>query len=253
MSQHRTPIKRISQGSLRALSRSSSYPDAPHGLGFLTPALAELTEEMQTLQSHTQGLRNLESSLTRFNESFASWLYVQNMASLTLDWTQAPVPASFLLAQERAEQEALAAQAALRAATPRPPDPPQQNTATEQSDHDQDSTSIGQSTQAVNTTAKTVKRKKKLTAKEKRERGLEIEKVVNSLPLEYRGSDHTLRKQIEMVIESLMDNPEKAYKASDLARPPELNQARVHKCFLALANRKIIAKDASGLYRWQGL
>lgn len=88
MSQHRTPIKRISQGSLRALSRSSSYPDAPHGLGFLTPALAELTEEMQTLQSHTQGLRNLENSLTRFNESFASWLYVQNMASLTLDWTQ---------------------------------------------------------------------------------------------------------------------------------------------------------------------
>ena len=88
MSQHRTPIKRISQGSLRALSRSANYPDAPHGLGFLTPALAELTEEMQTLQSHTQGLRNLENSLTRFNESFASWLYVQNMASLTLDWTQ---------------------------------------------------------------------------------------------------------------------------------------------------------------------
>lgn len=88
MAQHRTPIKRISQGSLRALSRSANYPDAPHGLGFLTPTLAELTEEMQTLQSHTQGLRDLESSLTRFNESFASWLYVQNMASLTLDWTQ---------------------------------------------------------------------------------------------------------------------------------------------------------------------
>ena len=88
MSQHRTPIKRISQGSLRALSRSANYPDAPHGLGFLTPALAELTEEMQTLQSHAQGLRDLENSLTRFNESFASWLYVQNMASLTLDWTQ---------------------------------------------------------------------------------------------------------------------------------------------------------------------
>lgn len=60
-----------------------------------------------------------------------------------------------------------------------------------------------------------------------------------------------------------MDNPEKAYKgqhvflfpncrryrwlptASDLVRLPELNQARVHKCFLALANRKIITKDPS--------
>ena len=70
-----------------------------------------------------------------------------------------------------------------------------------------------------------------------------------------------------MVIEALMDNPEKAHKgekssrsarlpslighvrrlsaASDLVRPPELNQARVHKCFLALANRKIITKDVS--------
>lgn len=28
-------------------------------------------------------------------------------------------------------------------------------------------------------------------------------------------------------------------------RPPAMNQARVHKCFLALANRKIITKDTS--------
>lgn len=210
MSQHRTPIKRISQGSLRALSHSTSYPDAPHALGFLTPALAELTDEMQTLQSHTQGLRNLENSLTRFNESFASWLYVQNMASLTLDWTQvhfffnsfktcvlslasvqAPIPASFLFARQRAgdrsplpiarprinaissEQEALAAQAALKDAIASPPDPPQQSAATEQSDRDQGSTSIAPS---VNTAAKVVKKavKKKLTAKERRERGVPI-------------------------------------------------------------------------------
>jgi DASH complex subunit DAM1 len=214
MSQHRTPIKRISQGSLRALSRSANHPDAPHGLAFLTPALAELTEEMQTLQSHTQGLRALEDSLTRFNESFASWLYVQNMASLTLDWTQvlfflnssqtrarphlsplqAPIPASFELAQQRAgdpsaplpsyalnlshstEQDALAAQVALRAAAVPPPEPPQQSAVTEQSDLDPDSTSIAPSVQTVNTTAKATKKvvKKKLTAKEKRERGVTI-------------------------------------------------------------------------------
>ena len=212
MAQHRTPIKRISQGSLRALSRSANYPDAPHGLGFLTPTLAELTEEMQTLQSHTQGLRDLESSLTRFNESFASWLYVQNMASLTLDWTQvfavffsfvrhtrltpfqAPTPASFLLAKQRAgdssaplciiypvfispsaERDAHAAQMALRTAPVPAPDPPQQ-TAGEQSDLDPDSASIATSVQTANTTAKVGKKavKKKLTAKERRERGVTI-------------------------------------------------------------------------------
>jgi len=166
-----------------------------------------------------------------------------------------PVPASFVLARQRAEEEALAAQTALAAALVPPPELLQQSAVTERSELEPGSTSIAPSVQAANTTAKVVKKaaKKKLTAKEKRERGLEIEKVINSLPLEFRGSDHTLRTQIEMVIEALMDNPEKAYKASDLVRLPELNQARVHKCFLALANRKIISKDPSGLYRWQGL
>jgi DASH complex subunit DAM1 len=85
---HRTPLRRVSQGSLHALSRSSNFPDAPHGLGFLTPVLAEFVDEMQTLQVNAEGIIALEKSLTKFNESFASWLYVQNMASLTLDWTQ---------------------------------------------------------------------------------------------------------------------------------------------------------------------
>ena len=60
---------------------------------------------------------------------------------------------------------------------------------------------------------------------------------MNSLPLEFRGSDHvgnglppsyfhsshatqTLRTQIEMVIEALMDNPEKAYKGEQSSNLP---------------------------------
>ena len=62
---------------------------------------------------------------------------------------------------------------------------------------------------------------------------------MNSLPLEFRGSDQvskflpdqrirfhfsyttqTLRTQIETVIEALMDNPEKAYKGKRVAWPP---------------------------------
>jgi hypothetical protein len=65
--------------------------------------------------------------------------------------------------------------------------------------------------------------------------------VVNSLPLEFRGSDHvsardprlyqptslpfltttqTLRTQIETVIEALMGNPEKGYKGQWPPTPP---------------------------------
>lgn len=90
---HRTPLRRLSQGSLLRLSRSSAYPDAPHGLGFLEPALAILVEEAEALLTNADGLRNLEEALAKFNDSFASWLYVMNMNALTTDWPQVSVGA----------------------------------------------------------------------------------------------------------------------------------------------------------------
>jgi len=85
---HRTPLKRVSQGSLFRLSHSGAYPDAPYGLGFIEPALAELTDETEALQTNVEGLVNLSESLATFNESFASWLYIMNMNALTTDWPQ---------------------------------------------------------------------------------------------------------------------------------------------------------------------
>ncbi|KIM86671.1 hypothetical protein PILCRDRAFT_96065 [Piloderma croceum F 1598] len=72
---HRTPLRRISQGSLFALSRSQSYPNAPH-------------DETESLQANLDGLKNPSDSLKSFNESFASWFYVMNMNALTTDWPQ---------------------------------------------------------------------------------------------------------------------------------------------------------------------
>ena len=85
---HRTPLRRISQGSLLRLSRSGAYPNAPHGLGFLESALSEFLDETEALQTNVEGLKNLSNSLATFNESFASWLYIMNMNSLTTDWPQ---------------------------------------------------------------------------------------------------------------------------------------------------------------------
>lgn len=99
---HRTPLRRLSQGSLFRLSRSGAFPDAPHGLGFLEPALSELVDETEALQANVEGLRTLSDSLETFNESFASLLYVMNMNALTTDWPQAPTEGSFRLAKRRA-------------------------------------------------------------------------------------------------------------------------------------------------------
>jgi len=85
---HRTPLRRVSQGSLFRLSRSNAFPDAPHGLGFLEPAMAELLDETETLQTNIEGMKRLSDSLATFNESFASWLYIMNMNALTIDWPQ---------------------------------------------------------------------------------------------------------------------------------------------------------------------
>jgi len=85
---HRTPLRRVSQGSLFALSRSGAHSDAPHGLGFLEPALAELADEADALRANVDGLRALSASLDTFNEAFASWMYVMNMNALTVDWPE---------------------------------------------------------------------------------------------------------------------------------------------------------------------
>jgi len=98
------------------------------------------------------------------------------------------------------------------------------------------------------------KAKPKLTAKERKERSMAIDKTVSSLPLEFRGQDPTLRRNIESIIEMLMDNPN-GLEILTFVRP-ELNQARANKCLIALVNRKIVGKDSSSgrvLYSWNGV
>lgn len=89
----RTLLRRVSQGSLFALSNSDL--SAPHGLGFLEPAMAEFVDEAEALSANVQGMKNLSDSLAMFNESFASWLYVMNMNALTTDWPQVSSSACF--------------------------------------------------------------------------------------------------------------------------------------------------------------
>ncbi|KAI6102409.1 hypothetical protein EDD17DRAFT_1466515, partial [Pisolithus thermaeus] len=80
--------KRVSQGSLFALSRSGHNSDTPHGLGRLEPVSSELVDKAEALQADVEGLRKLSQSLKTFNESFASLLYLMNMNALATDLPQ---------------------------------------------------------------------------------------------------------------------------------------------------------------------
>lgn len=259
------PLKRVSQGSLFRLSRSGAYPDAPLGLGFLEPALAEFVDETEALQTNVAGLVNLSESLATFNESFASWLYVMNMNALTTDWPQAPTSDSYAIAKRRAEEKALAAAEALKkqaeeAAAREAETLADKTTITEVTEAD--ATTIGNTTtaSALSGIGAGMQKKKvlkpKMTAKERKERDLEIERIISALPLEFRGSDPTLRRHMETVIEGILKARDQTVKLPDLIKPPDLNQARVNKCLIALVNRKVVQKDSGSgtvLYRWRGL
>ncbi|KAG6908466.1 hypothetical protein DXG01_004469 [Tephrocybe rancida] len=242
---HRTPLKRVSQGSLFALSRSGAYPDAPHGLGFLEPAMSEFVDETEALQANIEGLKNLSDSLSKFNESFASWLYIMNMNALTVDWPQAATDTSFMMAKRRAEQDAINAMEALTAKKREAEAAAAADRTAMTEATDVELTFAGNVT--TNTSAQTSKSatapkkkpsgKAKLTAKEKKER-------------------ISLRRSMETVIEGLLTAAPRGVKLIDLIKPPELIQARVNKCLIALVNRKVVRKDnntGTVLYHWAGI
>ncbi|KAF7346121.1 hypothetical protein MSAN_01838800 [Mycena sanguinolenta] len=237
----RTPLRRVSQGSLFATSSSDPDPQSS-GLGFLDAAVSEFADEAEHLQANVEGMKQLSDSLATFNESFASWLYVMDMNALTIDWPQAPTNASFELAKRRAgmfKAKAAAAVAAREAELTK---------TMEQTEIDITYTGITTTNASVPSAKTGVKKKPgkpKLTAKEKKERSIEIEKVISCLPLEFRGSDPTLRRNMEGVIEGLLDAPSRTAKLTDLIRPPDLSQARVNKCLIALVNRKVVQKNSS--------
>ncbi|KAJ7164641.1 hypothetical protein C8R43DRAFT_1086097 [Mycena crocata] len=255
----RTPLRRVSQGSLFAVSASD--PDSQSGLAFLDAAISEFADETENLQTNVENMKQLSESLATFNESFASWLYVMNMNSLTTDWPQAPTDASFELAKRRAERDAIAAMEAMQqakaaAAAAREAEMTKTIEPTEIDITYAGLTTTNASVPSAKSGIKKKPGKPKLSVKEKKERSIEIEKVISCLPLEFRGSDPTLRRNMEGVIEGLFNAPAHTVKLTDLISPPDLSQARVNKCLIALVNRKVVQKNSSTgtvLYHWQGI
>ncbi|EUC65446.1 DASH complex subunit Dam1 [Rhizoctonia solani AG-3 Rhs1AP] len=259
--EHRTPLKRVSHGSLSALARSTGADNGPTGLDFLEPAFAEFADEAAVMHRNIERMGDLYETLETFNESFCSFLYALNMNAFTVEWPQAPRPdISFKLGEERAEQAA--AQAAAQR-TPAPSSPPPQSTKSEsreptpvsESEGGHGDPSVRAAHQASTSTAKgRPGAKPKMTAKEKKERAAAIEKVINALPLEYRGSEPRLREHMEGIIDKLMDAP-KGLRVTECVTT-EIPQARANKCLIALVGRKVVKKSSSGgaaLYTWVGI
>ncbi|KAB8229734.1 DASH complex subunit dam1 [Aspergillus alliaceus] len=106
-----TPLRPSSRSSLR---EAHGYGGNISSLGYTQPAInalepqfAELADSMADLEANFMHLQLMHESLSRFGESFASFLYGLNMNAFCVDFPEAPIPESFRRAkQAEAEKEA---------------------------------------------------------------------------------------------------------------------------------------------------
>lgn len=83
-----TPLRRIERGSLSALSQSRSGAEDAFPLDSLDVAFAELSDSFSDLAANMQQLVELGQGISRFNESFASFLYGLNVNAFCVDFAE---------------------------------------------------------------------------------------------------------------------------------------------------------------------
>ncbi|KAH8435033.1 DASH complex subunit DAM1 [Aspergillus melleus] len=94
-----TPLRPSSRSSFR---EGHGYGGSIGNAGYSQPAInalepqfAELADSMADLEANFMHLQLMHESLTRFSESFASFLYGMNMNAFCVDFPEAPIPESF--------------------------------------------------------------------------------------------------------------------------------------------------------------
>ncbi|KAL4892660.1 DASH complex subunit Dam1-domain-containing protein [Aspergillus ambiguus] len=110
-----TPLRPSSRSSFReAHGYGGNISNAGYtqpAINALEPQFAELADSMADLEANFMHLQLMHESLTRFSESFASFLYGLNMNAFCVDFPEAPIPESFRRAkQAEAQKEAEAEQ-----------------------------------------------------------------------------------------------------------------------------------------------
>ncbi|MBE7181037.1 MAG: hypothetical protein INR71_07490 [Terriglobus roseus] len=116
-----TPLRPVSRTSLRDSFRASTdHGASTHPLDGLEPAFAELSDSMADLEANFMHLQLMHDSLSRFAESFASFLYGLNMNAFCVDFPEAPVPQSFERARKNSD---FLAQELMRSSLNQQPEP----------------------------------------------------------------------------------------------------------------------------------
>ncbi|ROT37909.1 hypothetical protein SODALDRAFT_278507 [Sodiomyces alkalinus F11] len=115
-----TPLRPSSRSSFRDSARAStsggtdSFP-----LNVFEPAFAELSDAVADLEANMMHFQLMHESLSRFSESFASFLYGLNMNAFCVDFPEGPIAESYRRPQlTEGEQSAYATRGNDRAVGP---------------------------------------------------------------------------------------------------------------------------------------
>ncbi|GHJ89411.1 hypothetical protein NliqN6_5813 [Naganishia liquefaciens] len=268
------PLRRISTNSLTSLARSQQDASAasPSGLAFLAPALQDLVDESASLVQNTRNLNALDEALGVFAEGFGAYMYALRMGAFCVDWKEGPEEGSWGRVPPLAEPE-----------QPPPEIPEEQSTAQSTQVQPQDMTyctvpdttsteadttiipgpsargrgiprgrttstrgRVVSGTRAPAATGEQgVRKKATMAPAERRKREAAVNAIVDTLPIEYRGSDPIARQMMERVLGHLMDNPQ-GQRMADIVKLLGLPQAKVNKCLIALVGKKAVDKTAVG-------
>ncbi|KAJ9638009.1 DASH complex subunit dam1 [Knufia peltigerae] len=87
-----TPLRPSSRSSFRTSQNNAISGVSP--LDALEPQFAELGDSVADLEANFMHLQLMHESLSRFGESFASFLYGLNMNAFVVDFPEAPIPES---------------------------------------------------------------------------------------------------------------------------------------------------------------
>ncbi|KAG6017833.1 hypothetical protein E4U43_008598 [Claviceps pusilla] len=90
-----TPLRPSSRSSFRDSARDAGKDAPSFPLNTFEPAFAELSDAMADLEANMMHFQLMHESLSRFSESFASFLYGMNMNAFCVDFPEGPISESF--------------------------------------------------------------------------------------------------------------------------------------------------------------
>lgn len=85
----RTPLRRVSQGSVVGLRHSQAFFSGPTGLEFLEPIISDIADENEQLLKNAEEIDLISDRLEDLAHDIAGYLQAMRINAYCVDWPEA--------------------------------------------------------------------------------------------------------------------------------------------------------------------